>query len=153
MPKKQIEEIVENIKVTGEIIRSNDRLMEAIGAKPIDRPKRPAYHSKRTRGGSMHVATHKGSGQVGEIAFTMQVFKEGQVFVAHAPELDVSSQGKTVEEAKAHLREAVEAFLEEAQRMGTLTDILEESGYERTQEGWKAPDILAQERARVALPR
>lgn len=27
--------------------------------------------------------------------------------------LDVSSQGRTVDEAKAHLREAVEAFLEE----------------------------------------
>ena len=151
--RKKIEEICESIKVADEIIRQNDWLMEAIGAKPIDRPKPKAYHSKRQRGGSMPVATHQGSGQLGEIAFTIQVFKEGQLFVTHAPELDVSSAGKTVEEAKAHLREAVEAFLEEAHRMGTLVDILEEAGYERTSEGWKAPDLLAQERAAVPAPR
>lgn len=90
---------------------------------------------------------------VGEIAYTMQVFKEGQFFVAHTPELDVSSQGRTVEEAKAHLRKAVEGFLEEAQRMNTLEDILVESGYQRTPTGWQAPDLLAQERTTVALPR
>lgn len=89
----------------------------------------------------------------GAITYTVQVFKEGKFYVARAPELDVASQGATVEDAKKHLREAVEAFVEEAQHMGTLTDILEEAGYERTSEGWKAPDLLAQERARVALPR
>ncbi len=100
----------------------------------------------------MAVTTHKRSGAVGDIAFTVQVFREGKLLVAYALELDVSSAGKTVEEAKAHLLEAVEAFLEEARRMGTLTEILEESGYERTVEGWKAPDVLTQERARVVLP-
>lgn len=98
------------------------------------------------------MATHKKSGQIGEVAFTIQVFKEGHAFVAYASELDVSSAGSTLEEAKARLLEAVEGFLEEAQRMGTLSDVLAESGYERTPEGWKAPDLLTQERARVALP-
>lgn len=82
----------------------------------------------------------------------VHVFREGKLFVAHAPELDVSGAGKTVDEAKAHLVEAVEAFVEEAHRMGTLSDILEEADYERTPGGWRAPDLLAQERARVALP-
>lgn len=72
--------------------------------------------------------------------------------MARTSELDVASQGETLEEAKRHLIEAVEAFVEEAQRMGTLTDILEESGYARTSDGWKVPDLLAQERAKVALP-
>ncbi len=100
----------------------------------------------------MAVTTTKEPGAVGEIIFTVQVFREGKLFVAHTPELDVSSAGETIEAAKAHLLEAVEAFLEEAQRMDTLTDILEEAGYERTPEGWKAPDLLTQERAKVALP-
>jgi len=99
----------------------------------------------------MAMATQQGS--VGEIAYTIQVFKEDQFFVAHTLELDVSSQGRTVEEAKSHLREAVEAFLEEAQRMNTLEDVLVEAGYQRTGQGWKAPDLLAQERTTVALPR
>lgn len=41
--------------------------------------------------------------------------REGEWFVSWCPELDVASQGRTVEEALANLREAVELFfLEEA---------------------------------------
>ena len=44
--------------------------------------------------------------------FTAWVHKEGDGWVALCPELDVASQGSTIEEAKANLREAVELFLE-----------------------------------------
>jgi len=45
-------------------------------------------------------------------AFTAVVEKEGDGFVALCPELDVVSQGDSVEEARRNLREAVELFLE-----------------------------------------
>ena len=45
-------------------------------------------------------------------AFTAIVEKEGNGFVSLCPELDVASQGDTVEEATANLREAVSLFLE-----------------------------------------
>jgi predicted RNase H-like HicB family nuclease len=38
--------------------------------------------------------------------------KEGELYAALCPELDVASQGATVEEATSNLREAVELFLE-----------------------------------------
>lgn len=38
--------------------------------------------------------------------------REGSGFVAMCPEVDVVSQGDTVEEAKANLKEAVELFFE-----------------------------------------
>lgn len=38
--------------------------------------------------------------------------KEGDGYVALCPELDVASQGDTVESATANLKEAVELFLE-----------------------------------------
>jgi len=38
--------------------------------------------------------------------------REGDGYVSLCPELDVASQGSTVEEALANLREAVELFLE-----------------------------------------
>lgn len=38
--------------------------------------------------------------------------REGGGFVAICPEVDVASQGATVEEAKANLKEAVELFFE-----------------------------------------
>ena len=71
-----------------------------------------------------------------DIQFTTQILKEGDTFVAYAPELDLSSCGKTIQEAKVHLTEAVTLFIEEAQRMGTLQDILEEAGYTKEAAGW-----------------
>ncbi|HUU91282.1 MAG TPA: type II toxin-antitoxin system HicB family antitoxin [Phycisphaerae bacterium] len=46
--------------------------------------------------------------------FTAAIHREGDTYVALCPELDVASQGATVEEARANLREAVELFLETA---------------------------------------
>lgn len=45
-------------------------------------------------------------------SLTAIVEREGDLFVALCPELDVASQGATVEEATANLGEAVELFLE-----------------------------------------
>ena len=45
-------------------------------------------------------------------SYTAIVEKEGDLYVALCPELDVASQGTTVEEATANLKEAVELFLE-----------------------------------------
>lgn len=42
------------------------------------------------------------------------VQKEGDGWVSWCPELDVASQGDTVEQAKANLKEAVDLFLETA---------------------------------------
>jgi len=47
-------------------------------------------------------------------SFTALVQREGDGWVALCPELDVASQGDTIEEARANLREAVELFLETA---------------------------------------
>ena len=43
---------------------------------------------------------------------TAIIEREDDWFVALCPELDVASQGRTVEEARAMLTEAVELFLE-----------------------------------------
>ena len=40
--------------------------------------------------------------------------KEDDWFVAFCPELEVASQGKTIEEAKANVKEAVELYLQNA---------------------------------------
>ena len=64
-----------------------------------------------------------------EIQSTIRIFKEARAFVAHALELDVSSCGSSKEKALRNLKEAVRLFLEEAEKMGTLQQILEEAGY------------------------
>lgn len=45
--------------------------------------------------------------------FTAVLHKESQIYVAECPEVGTVSQGKTVEEAVANLREATELYLEE----------------------------------------
>jgi len=44
--------------------------------------------------------------------FTAVIEREGNGFAALCPELDVASQGDTVDQARSNLREAVELFLE-----------------------------------------
>ncbi|MCL4469107.1 MAG: type II toxin-antitoxin system HicB family antitoxin [Deltaproteobacteria bacterium] len=46
--------------------------------------------------------------------FTAIIEREDNDYVAICPELDVASQGKTVEEARQNLREAIELFFESA---------------------------------------
>lgn len=80
------------------------------------------------------------------IEFDMIVLKEEKTFVAYSPELDVSSCGNTVEEARKNLKTAVRLFLEEAEKMGTIEDILIEAGYQRDEaNNWIAPRMVATE--------
>ena len=46
--------------------------------------------------------------------FTAMIYREDGGYVALCPELDVASQGDSVEEASANLREAIELFIESA---------------------------------------
>ena len=64
-----------------------------------------------------------------KIIYTSEIFKEEDLFVGLCPELNVSSFGETTEEAVSSLQEAVAAFLEACQDLGTLEEVLAESGY------------------------
>lgn len=46
--------------------------------------------------------------------FTAIIEKDNNQFVALCPELDIASQGATVEEARINLKEALELFFETA---------------------------------------
>jgi predicted RNase H-like HicB family nuclease len=45
--------------------------------------------------------------------FTAVLHKEGNLYVAQCPEVGTASQGQTLEEALANLKEATELYLEE----------------------------------------
>lgn len=45
---------------------------------------------------------------------TAIITREGDLYVALCPELDIASQGESVPEARANLQEALELFFEEA---------------------------------------
>jgi predicted RNase H-like HicB family nuclease len=81
-----------------------------------------------------------------KIEYTVQIWREGAQFVAHAMSIDVVSSGSTPDQARAALDEAVGLFLSTAQDMGTLRDVLEECAYEYHDSGWRAPEWIAVER-------
>ena len=62
-------------------------------------------------------------------AIPVVYFEEGAVIIAHCVPLDVSSCGHDLEEAKRNIRDAVAAFVETCEEMGTLAELLEESGF------------------------
>ena len=85
------------------------------------------------------------------IEYDIIIFKENKTFIAYCPELDVSSCGENIEQAKENLKTTVRLFLEEAEKMGTLEEILIESGYKKDESGkWLSPKIVATEVATMA---
>ena len=83
-----------------------------------------------------------------DIQFTTDIFKEGAQYVGHTPELDLSSCARTETKARDNLIEAVRLFLEEAGKMGTLEQLLQESGYIRGGSGaWRARSQVVEEMA------
>jgi predicted RNase H-like HicB family nuclease len=73
------------------------------------------------------------------IDYTVQIWREGEQFVAHAMPLDVMSAGATPEDARHALDEAVGLFLKTASDMGTFEQVLEEVGYVFQGDSWEGP--------------
>ena len=86
-----------------------------------------------------------------DIQFTTRIFKEGRSYVAHALELDVSSCGGTKDKAISNLKEAVRLFFEEADKMGTLDQILQEAGYSKTKQKITSPKFVSVQRMSLPL--
>lgn len=57
---------------------------------------------------------------------TAFIEREGNGYVSLCPELDIASQGDTIEEARENLREALELFFETASPEETRTRLHEE---------------------------
>lgn len=64
-----------------------------------------------------------------KVKLPFKVTKRARWFVSSCPVLDVHSQGKTEEEAKNHLVEAVSLFLASCFERGVLEDVLKKRGF------------------------
>jgi len=85
------------------------------------------------------------------IEYDIIIFKEDETYVAYCPELDISSCGNSIEHSKEMLKTAVRLFLEEAEKMGTLEEILEESKYKKDVSGrWLPPKLVATESVSIS---
>ncbi len=64
------------------------------------------------------------------LVVTEEIWKEGNMFTAYCPELDIASCGNDIEEARKNLIEVIEIQLEETAQLGTLKAFLEDAGYD-----------------------
>ncbi|MCX6584705.1 MAG: type II toxin-antitoxin system HicB family antitoxin [Candidatus Aminicenantes bacterium] len=78
------------------------------------------------------------------LSIRVEIFKEDDVYVAVSPELNVSSFGETIYEAKESITEAIEAFFEECREMRTLNEVLEESGFLHVENSWQSRQPVAE---------
>ena len=77
--------------------------------------------------------------------------REKDSFVAFTPALDLSTCGRTYEEAKKNFAEALDILFEECSKMGTLKDVLESCGWVKDRKnGWEAPSYIGEDR--IELP-
>lgn len=71
-----------------------------------------------------------------QVVYRAEFFKEGDLYVGLSPELNVSSFGETLDDAKSSIQETVNAFLEECKTMGTLEEVMEEAGFVKKGKQW-----------------
>jgi len=80
-----------------------------------------------------------------KIRYETRTWTDDAWVIAQAWPLDVATQGRTVEEAEANLRDAVTGFLKAAKDHGTLLEVLDECGYKRLGDTWEFPPVSARE--------
>ena len=79
-------------------------------------------------------------------------FREDKYFIAYSPDLDISTYGKSFEEAKRRFSELVELFFEELKEKGTLEEVLTELGWSRKKNSWTPPALIAQYSEEFKIP-
>jgi hypothetical protein len=64
-----------------------------------------------------------------EVLLPVVIFQEGDQFVSYCPALELSSYGDSEQDAKEAFDEAVDIFIEETMRKGTLEKFLLKKGW------------------------
>lgn len=75
----------------------------------------------------------------------ISILREGKTYVAYTPALDLSTSGKTFDEAKIRFEEIINIFFEEILIKGTLKEVLTELGWQKIHAKWVPPIVVSQE--------
>jgi len=68
------------------------------------------------------------------LKITIEFWREGNLYIANCPELDMLAQGSSLDEARENLFEVVEIQCEEMKELGTLDEFLKEMGWQSMNE-------------------
>lgn len=78
-----------------------------------------------------------------DVSLPVNILKEGKVFVAYTPALDLSTVGDTFDEVKKKFEEAVQLFMDELVQEGKLEQAMEELGWQKINNGYSAPSLVS----------
>ena len=87
-----------------------------------------------------------------EFKLPISILKEGKKYVAYTPALDLSTSGKSYEEAKKRFEEIVIIFFEELIKKGALEEVLRDLGWKRIQANWNPPMVISQDFQTIRVP-
>ena len=73
----------------------------------------------------------------------VSILKEGGVFVAYSPAVEISTVGETFEEANRRFEEAVDIFFEEIIEKNTLEEALFELGWQKQDKRFSPPVVVS----------
>jgi predicted RNase H-like HicB family nuclease len=87
-----------------------------------------------------------------ELRITIEIVEKNGTYLARAPELDLISQGPTVEEAKRNLVEVITIQFREMKAMGTLDEYLAECGFiKKENQVISTQEVVGFEKANVVV--
>lgn len=87
-----------------------------------------------------------------EFKLPVSVLREGKKYIAYTPALDLSTSGRSYDEAKRRFNEIVNLFFEELIKKGTLEEVLRDLGWKRVQAKWNPPLVISQESQTIRVP-
>ena len=86
------------------------------------------------------------------LKMTIEFWREGNLYVARSPEVDMVAQGDSLEEAKRNLSEVIQIQFEEMKELGILDEFLLEAGYRSDDEiGESEKEIIGFDKSFVVL--
>ena len=85
------------------------------------------------------------------IKVPLTVFKEGKIFIAYSPVLDLSTSASSFEKVQKRFIEVVNIFIEELIEMGTVDEVLSDLGWRKTAKQWHPPLPVGHDIADVSV--
>lgn len=86
------------------------------------------------------------------VSLPVSILREKNRYIAYTTALDLSTSGRTYQEAKRRFGEAVNIFFEELEKMGTLDEVLQNLGWRKMQKQWQPPVVVSHESEIVRVP-
>lgn len=80
------------------------------------------------------------------------IIREDEAFIAYTPALDLSTVGKTFDEAKKRFEEVVNIFFEEILAKGTVDEALAELGWHKKNHQFSPPVVVEHHIEEFSIP-